>query len=68
MEKNMKMKNSAKIIISALAVLLCISIVFIMTRKPKEQVDEDSGSQAQMIEVEGDLEIIIPEDQESEGF
>lgn len=32
------------------------------------QIEEESGSQAQLIENEGDIEIIIPDDQESDGF
>ncbi len=99
MAKKVKMKKSAKIGISALAILLCVVLVIVFTRPKKNDAgvndlsqsntesstgtstsdpsaensdigtqEEYTESEAQLIESEGDIEIIIPDDQGSDGF
>lgn len=62
-----KKKSTLTIVLTIVSVLLIAYITFII-KKMNNKEPQDSESQAQMIEVEGDLEIIIPEDQESDGF
>jgi flagellar basal body-associated protein FliL len=82
MAKKLKMKSSVKIGIIAFAAVLCVALIFFITnRSQSESVNGDqnnpaqaqteennSSSQAQAVQNEGDIEIIIPEDQESGGF
>lgn len=71
---NKKLKPGAKIALCALAALLVLGIILVISSSLKKNSSaggtdqDDSGTQAQLVESEGDIEIIVPEDQESDGF
>lgn len=78
MTNRKRLRKIYRFLIPAAILLVCIGLIFIITR-PKQESDpvtentdinnnEESGSEAQLIETEGDIEIIIPDDQESDGF
>lgn len=70
MKKNMRLKKSTKLSILALAVVVCIAIVWAVVGSMNNNSSESNhkDGEAQVIENEGDVEIIIPDDQESGGF
>ena len=59
-----KMKTSAKILISALVLLICAALVWVIIKPSSNSKSEAPHA----VELEGDIEITIPEDQDSEGF
>lgn len=66
-----KMRKSAVITLIALAAVLCVALIFVIVNKKNNSANHggnESVQEPQIIEVEGDIEIIIPDDQESTGF
>ncbi len=61
-----KLKKQVWVVL-AVIIVLCILAGSTLLRK-KESKQDGSGSDASIIENEGNIEIIIPEDMESDGF
>lgn len=71
MAKRKKIKPAALIAMIALAAVVCVALIFVLTNRKANTADGSENGTAQepqVIETEGDIEIIIPDDQESGGF
>ena len=64
-----KMKKGSAAILTVIVLLICVSLYFGISMLTKKNSNEQvQGSQSQMLEENGNLELIIPEDQEAGGF
>lgn len=70
MKRNKRLTSRTKMILVSCAVILCIVIIWAVSgsNKISESEAPSKDGEAQVIESEGDVEIIIPDDQESGGF
>lgn len=64
------LKKNSKIVLTLLGVIVCIALVFGISKLlgSKSPDSNNSQSQSQMLQGEEDLELIIPEDQDTGGF
>lgn len=66
-----KVKKSVKIATAVIGLLICVGLIFGISKLLKggnTAKDGDSQSQSQMVQNDGDLELIIPDDQDTGGF